>query len=341
MTPPDPTVHLDDAALLDDLRRAATTIQPDPAFADRLRATLADAEPRTAAAPPTIWRPAPAVAARRPVLRPTSTRSPRRTGHLATIAAILAIMLVGYGALSLSGRSPSGLRLSFSDQPQASAQGVVTEVDPVVGTWSFPDSLGNGTTNNAPAMLITFDAGGGVVATSIGGGVGHGIWFTHDDVTSAAFTTLITYPDLERQMPDWDNLTAENGQSTFVPALFEWTMVFTIAEDGTRTETLEMDFRYAVRTSTFEIGTSDPDLFVINEPDDENASAQTMYRLTDVLDTAPTIAASDARLGSQQDTSVDSSPEANPAALPTLPPMPNAAAIGLTPTLEPDPSSSI
>lgn len=350
MTLSDPTAHSDDAALLDDLRRVATTIQSDPVFAERLRATLySGAARRAVAAPPTVWQPTLTTASPRPLLGPSRTQRPRRTGHLATIAAILAIVLVGYGALSLSGRSPSGLRLSFSDQPQASAQGVTTGVDPVVGTWSFTGNAGNGNTMlDAPTTLITFDAGGGVVWTTIGGTVGHGTWSTRNGVTSATITTLITYPDypnLDRQMAGRDNSTAENGQGAFVPALFEWTLVFTIVEDGSRTENLEGNYRDVVRPSTVESGTNDPDLFVIDYSEDylgypSPVSALSLYRLTDVLDRAPTIAASDPRLGGGQVTTVQSSQEASPAALPTPTPMPNAAAVGLTPTLAPNPSPS-
>ena len=151
------------AALLRSMHNTAAGIEPDPAFREQLWVDLSRR--------PAIHAPAPESTPSLPVsaahqmedaaMTPClGTTSRRWSPPIATIAAALVIILVGYGALSLSGASPSGLHLDLNEVPNASAQGQGQELsdNPVIGTWVvFSDAF---TSSGAILQLITFQPGG-------------------------------------------------------------------------------------------------------------------------------------------------------------------------------------
>lgn len=158
-----PGIDPTDATLLRALDNAAAGVAPDPAFRDQLWADLSRRPAISAPSPvATPSQPTPA-AYRTGEIAMTPRRAPtgrRWSPPIATVAAALVIVLVGYGALSLSGANQSGLNLSLNEVPNASAQGQAQALSdsPVVGTWVvFADAF---TSSGAILQLITFHPGG-------------------------------------------------------------------------------------------------------------------------------------------------------------------------------------
>lgn len=345
MTLPDSTLQPDDEVLLDELRRAAATIQPDPVFARGLRATLDGAAPRAATEPPAVWRPTPAVAEPRHVSRPTPPRHPRRTGHLATVAAILAIVLVGYAALSLSGRSPSGLRLSFTDQPQASAQGITDGSRSVVGTWGLWATGGVGSASfGAPLesliQLWTFEADGSLTAFWLGNASkpGNGRWVDNGE-GAVTFDVTVAIPSGREETPPAD-------PGGLYPLLYRVSGTFTLSADATTWSDLRMNYTFV---GLDENGAAHRTTALNVVADQDGLLSRSPQRITDWIDGVPEMTEAERERWGFADTSASpaavnplaaSSPVPSSTERPTVTPLPNAAAIELTPTLAPNPSPS-
>ncbi len=302
-----------DATLLGALHNAAAGVAPDPAFRDQLWADLSRRPAISAPSPVTTpSRPAPVdhrtgEIAMTPRLAPTGRRwSP----PIATIAAALVIVLIGYGALSLSGANPSGLNLSLNEVPNASAQGqgqeMVMSDNPVVGTWAWLADFSGGPFNiegpsNFPiAIAMTLNAGGGVTATAVGDWTGHGTWSLNGDSISLQFTVLASQEALKRQGYVL-SIPPEYGQTNYVPNILVWSMSFRLTDDGNQWENVSLDIEMGVQPTSFEVGSDNPGFFVLSDfvsGDQPSDDPPLVRRLDNVIESAPTISAQEAGLES-------------------------------------------
>ncbi len=216
-----------DAALLRSMHNTAAGIEPDPAFREQLWVDLSRR--------PAIPAPSPMVSPSLPVsaahqmedaaMTPRlGTTSRRWSPPIATIAAALVIILVGYGALSLSGASPSGLHLDLNEVPNASAQGQGQELsdNPVIGTWVVWANVFSNT--NSVSTLMHFESDGTLIADIAGLAQGNGTWST-DEQGRIAFR-YATFPDFDQFDDRYD------AEAPALPNLYQVAGSFQISEDG-------------------------------------------------------------------------------------------------------------
>lgn len=155
------------------LEAAARGITSDPAFRDQLWEQLMDRTADRQPAPRSTTLPVPTWTPRlddRPV-PPSLARRVRRLPY-ATVAALLVIGLIAYAAATLSNNGSSPGASSAKDR------------DPIVGTWFV-----SGTIASSPGLynvkglinFLTFDNGGGLVATWVGGSTNFGVWSTNGE----------------------------------------------------------------------------------------------------------------------------------------------------------------
>jgi hypothetical protein len=299
-----------DDRFLAGLRRAATGIEPDRHFADRLWADLSAPAPRLADPYGDASAERPADQHGRTDRRPSrpAGRARRLAGRVAspltTVAAALVIALVGYGALSLSGTAPGAL--FERGAPNASAEGQAMADHPIVGTWAIRTTTPFGF--DAIPMVMTFDAGGGLMVSHTFRPFEQGIgtWATSDagEVTFD-FTMMVTQDFLEETFED---------EAPWYPQFARQTgTARPLAEGG----------RWAVRLTGFDFvlwhndGSGDLGRLPLEGPSSASPAPvndeMEAIRMDELIDDAPLLTAAEASaLESSRIDPLDASPVASP-----------------------------